>query len=336
MSRVKVMKKKISASDQEDISELNKMFEQMTGASHADPDVLIPKILGIRVGLVKYFKTLDVVLKFTEFRNKFPDQVSGFDECQKFADTMLTKSGANEEQHVQAKELENMMEMTKLSEADINTEFKNLKENEVVKSVIITTGNLNQHKKCIDNRDELSGRFIISEPDAFTPLAFAPNLDLKLMWLADSIDKRGQNFILSILHHLYKTGLTIYNHVTSPNIDIRKFSQILVNNIAMLRKQIPRCDKAFDVIENSVRMLETNFPTYYKSSMEAENPSIIIENFIIDLSEQSASPMVTVQFKRIIDFLKTKTAGIKDPKITKLFSMLGRQFNQPDEVKPTE
>ena len=100
---------------------------------------------------------------------------------------------------------------------------------------------------------------------------------------------------------------------------------------------IPRALKldGYDVVD-----VETNFKGYYKNSMEAENPSIIVESFILDVStSQTASPLVTSQLRKIVSFLKQNSANINDPKIKKLFGMLGQQFNAMDKefgVKTSE
>ena len=58
-------------------------------------------------------------------------------------------------------------------------------------------------------------------------------------------------------------------------------------------------------------MLEDNFDGYYRESVEAANPSIIIENFIVDVSvNQQPSASLTGEFRRIIMFIKAIEQGI--------------------------
>ena len=79
-------------------------------------------------------------------------------------------------------------------------------------------------------------------------------------------------------------------------------------------------------------MLEDNFGGYYKTSIEAENPSIIIESFIIDVSmSQKANATVTTQFRKIIMFMKRQSANSKDPRVSKLFKILNSQFNMMEK-----
>ena len=103
----------------------------------------------------------------------------------------------------------------------------------------------------------------------------------------------------------------------------------------MLKKQIPRCNKAFGIIADSVKMLETNFKSYYKTSVEAENPSIIIESFIVDVSmKQKSNAEVTRQFRKIIMHMKRKSTNNNDPRVKKLFSILNNQFSMMEKDIP--
>jgi hypothetical protein len=127
--------------------------------------------------------------------------------------------------------------------------------------------------------------------------------------------------------------MDMHDLVTSPNVDIKKFSSVLVDSIAKMKTQIPRCNKAFAIIENSVSTLENNFKTYFRGSVEAGNPNIIIESFIGDIiKEQKADASISYEFKQIISYLKQKSAGNNDPKIKKLFGMLNMQFSSLDEL----
>jgi hypothetical protein len=95
-----------------------------------------------------------------------------------------------------------------------------------------------------------------------------------------------------------------------------------------MKKTIPRCDKAFDIIKNSVELLEGNFKGYYRNSVEAENPSIIVESFIIDVSmSQKANASITGQFRRIIMYMKKQSANNNDPRVKQLFKILNSQFD---------
>ena len=82
---------------------------------------------------------------------------------------------------------------------------------------------------------------------------------------------------------LFNTTYDIYQIITSPDIDISEFSDIIVDSIKQARKMIPRANKAFKKIEESVELLKDNFQNYYKDFITTKNPTIIIENFILDV-----------------------------------------------------
>jgi hypothetical protein len=61
----------------------------------------------------------------------------------------------------------------------------------------------------------------------------------------------------------------------------------------------------------------------------SKNPGIIIENFVLDVADDSkADAETTRQFRQIINFYKDKMSGqVKDPKIQKIFDLVGENLN---------
>jgi hypothetical protein len=323
--------KKVSAVSKDDAESLNKMFEQMTGLSNAEPEVIIPKMLKVKQIVVKYHKLFSIVVNFTEFKTLLDEYADWFKDIENFITNLKESNHIDLGENYSHEDMSNILQLQNLDADVLNQQYKNLKENAFIKQIIITCSNLENYKIHIKDKDNLSDKFIKREPGlSLIPFSFS-GLDLKVLWSLNELSEQGKKFLLSIVHHSYVIGHDLYEIVSSPDVDIAKFSSILVESITKMRKQIPRCDKAFDVIENSVKMLENNFTTYYRCSVEAENPSIIVESFIIDVStSQSASPLVNSQFKRIVSFLKQKSSGINDPKIKKLFGMLNNQFSAMD------
>lgn len=323
------MKKIKMAGSEDDTESLNKMFEQMTGMQNAEPDVIIPKIINIKTKVVKYHKLFNMIINFQEFRDIFQEYSLWFDEIKTFIDELIssTKLDLTTDYTIDK-------EYYDMDEKALNEHYTFLKENINLKKIIITSSNLSKYKKHIGETNNLDDAFINREPGlSLAPLAFS-SFDLKLLWYSDNITASIKKYILSIISHAYNIGIELYDIITSPNVDIKKFSSILINNIGQMKKQpgLNRCDKAFDIIEKSVKLLENNFKNYYRSSVEAENPSIIIENFVIDVSmSQKASPVVTAQFRKIVMFLQKSATNNNDPKVKKLFNMLNGQFSQMDK-----
>ena len=326
MSRRVKMKSALPKGSGEDVQMLNSMFDQMTGASHADPSIIKPKYEKIKASLTKFCKVFELLLNFKNFSENFPECQKGFAEIKTFIDKIRS------EYDLAKTEIKTDSEDEK---KEINEKFAKLKDSAEVQQIIITSSILGKHKKYLEDKDNLSDEFIRREPGlSMEPFPFS-SLDLKKIWVSDNFNDMTKKFILRILSHLYKLGYEIYDLVTSPNVDIKQFSQVLIRNIGMLKKQIPRCDKAFDIISDSVMMLEGNFKGYYKTSVEAENPSIIIESFIVDVSmKQKSNANITRQFRKIIMFMKKKSADNNDPRVKKLFSILNSQFSLMEKETP--
>lgn len=316
--RAKV-KKSIPKGSLEDADLLNDMFSQMTGSENSDPEIIIPKLCELRNMLSKYVKIYTMLLNFKEFIDNFPEYSNEFLEIQEFIKTI--------EPLIDDKEI-NETTLKNYTVQNVNMLYKKLKNTKEVQTIIIVSSNLGKYKKYISDKNNLGDEFIKREPGlSLKPLSFT-NLDLKVLWASDKLNTIAKKYILNIISHTYTIGHRVYQIITSPDIDIKKFSRVLINNIEKMKKQIPRCDKAFDIIANSVNMLESNFDGYYKTSVEAENPSIIIESFIIDVSmSQKASASTTSQFRKIIMFMKRQTSNNKDPRVSKLFKLLNSQFD---------
>ena len=56
----------------------------------------------------------------------------------------------------------------------------------------------------------------------------------------------------------------MYEEYGKPDINMDNFVSAIEMAIKDLKKRIPRCEQAFKIIEDSSKMLETNYPTYYK------------------------------------------------------------------------
>lgn len=305
----------------EDTVALNEMFSQITGVENADPSIITPKLHKLQGLLSKYAKIYNMLIGFNDFVGNFPEHKDQFDDIELFSAKIKTLLESDP------------YDFTKKSLADassnyVNTVFKRLKDEGIIHTIVVTSGRLGKYSKSLEDKENLRDDFIKREPGlTFRPLSFT-NLEFKSLWVSEKLTNMAKKYILNILSHTYSIGHQIYQLITSPNIDIKKFSKVLIDNIDSMKKRIPRCDKAFDVIANSVHLLEDNFDGYYKTSVEAENPSLIIESFIIDVStKQKSSASITTQFRKIIMFMKRQSANNKDPRVAKLFKILNSQFD---------
>lgn len=253
------------------------------------------------------------------------------------------------------------LEMYKRIQAQVNEKYNQIKNADCVKHLVDSADNLAQYKAALiqiyipkeererrenaqKNKEESkdqnditlpeqtgtmkSDEFIFKEPGTtLKPLTFT-TLDLKYIWAEENIDQTGRKMVLKILAHIYWIGIDIYDLVTSPDVDIHRFSAMLIESISTFRKRIPRCQNAFRIIENSVQLLEKNFKRYYRDSKEANNSNLLMEMFILDVAQtQKADPKVLIEFRTIINYLRKSVNGSNDPRVKSLIKMLDNNFN---------
>jgi len=103
-----------------------------------------------------------------------------------------------------------------------------------------------------------------------------------------------------------------------------------MSSIDDVKKQIPRCDQAFNKISESVGLLKGNFNSYYKDYISSNNPTIIMENFVLDVSKNTrASPVLTAQFRKIIaHYRKIASQQANNPKLQTLFQQVDKNFQE--------
>lgn len=322
---VKIKKKTLN---DKDTSLLNDMFNQMMGVDNAAPEIIKPKLVKTLQLIKRFCRIYNLFLNFQELRHTLIDNNQSFVQIENFL--------KNIEQELNITNTTPDTTIDSFSNTnvnDLNVLYKKIKECQIIRKIIITSSKLSSYKKQLNNRDKLQEAFISREPGiSYTPLAFCNSFDLKKIWSSDDITVLAKKYILNIISHTMEIGLKLYEIINSPDIDVEQFSLVLIKAIEKLKKQIPRCDKAFNSIKDSVNLLQNNFNNYYKESIEAENPSIIIENFIVDVSiGQKADAVATSQFRKIIMHLKQKSAGIQDPKMKQLFKLLNNNFQLKDD-----
>lgn len=209
-------------------------------------------------------------------------------------------------------------------------EYKEIKDHNVTRQIILICRELVKYSQNL-TIENLNDRWIGKIPGLiFEPFAFT-KLDLKHIWGNDQVTPIIKEYCLKLIALIYRNSFTVYQITTSPDIDVKKFSRVIIESIEKV-KGVPalnRCKEAFDKIKESVALLETNFGDYYKDMVQSENPNTIIENFILDVSKgQNMNLKLMRQFRTIINFYKNQSAGkIKDPKVQKMFDSLNERLD---------
>lgn len=356
MSKTKVNVAKTTLKDPELIG----MFNAMVGTSDPDPNIVIPKYESILENADSIIHILDSFVKspcYNAFKNIFS---KGFEEIIEFIskskiqlnelklernDKILSGDDLNELNSHPEKIQEYITNMElKYKISQLGDTYNKLKNSPVIKEFVMIAKNLKNavmlekkrsgsQKHDLEDKDMLLPNFILESDGDFMILFNFTALDFKQMFLSELMDKTFSKYILFMLHLIYKKVILIVKEITSPDIDVDKFSELLIKNIDEIRKHIPRCDKAFDKIKSSVDLLKTNFGEYYKDFISSQNPGIIVENFVVDVASNSTADMATTrQFREIIKFYRNNMSSkIKDPKIKKIFQMVGENLDILEE-----
>lgn len=151
-----------------------------------------------------------------------------------------------------------------------------------------------EHKEKLDDRIfRLCGVHLAPIPDL-------PQCDFKTFHT--NAGSKSKEYVKVYLHKLFNMTHDIYTATQIPDVDPKKFAEMVMNSMRDVKKQIPRCDQAFSILENSVGLLEGNFQSYYTDMKCSGNTSVIMENFILDVTKanQGASVTVRSQFRTII------------------------------------
>ena len=223
--------------------------------------------------------------------------------------------------------------------------YKRVKVCNYVNSIVITLNNINSKKLNFMDEVKLPGGKFSYVPkqgklpsayitkyagNEWCPISGAEALNIKQIYIM-SQTQDDKDFLLMWIQKLYEICYKMYETLNIPDIDPDDFIKIVKVSIEKLKKQIPRCGKAFKKIEESISMLKDNFTNYYKDYITSNNPSIIIESFISDVSKESGNDIeLAREFRSIINYYKKMVKQQKETgnsKLNKVFSHVESQFS---------
>ena len=218
--------------------------------------------------------------------------------------------------------------------------YQSSKENKVVKDCISMCRRIIRYKKYLEDIDSLDDSFLKSSNMEDLKIFPFCDFDIKFLYVYGNIDESVKKYIMIFLSMMLKSTKEIFEVITSPDVDIDKLSQIVVEVISSTKKLLPRCSKAFDKIESSLDLLKNNFSEYYKDFVSTKDQTVIISNFIADCSKDTGEDgegegkvdvELTRQFMQITNFFRKQSAGkIKDPAVNELLNFLDNQFKSLD------
>lgn len=335
MRGCKILKKNIS-----NIGEVSDMFQQLTGSEeHLDINIIEKKYTKLKTNILACNKLLlnfkknilDVVKTINTNDEDFENEIIKFEQYIKNIDLYITNF---EKEHSEYKKtlppsIEEIITDEKERKMIIKF-YMELKTHAYVSDYLIIWKNLNKYKNHIGDNTNLSGTFIQTELGneliliPFANINFKAIYDFYLDTLDNETKTKMQKYILILLNMILCKTSDIYKLITTPDFDIEKFSDIILMMIDNLKKELPRCDKAFKLIANSATQLKNNFNTYYLDFIKSKSPTVIMENFVIDIKNSIKCDLSTMrQFTQIINHCRRKSASMpKNPQMDAIFSNL--------------
>lgn len=321
-TKIKNIKKIIGGND------INSLFEEMMGLKDASPAIILPKFVKSRNLVRHIYKVLMQFSNFVIFQKDFPEIMTGMKEISLFADKMKKSVYFSETEETE-------IQYRNLSKVELNALYKKIKDNTYIKRLIGLGGKLKRYSTYIDDKNNLRDGFIGQEPGLSFNIFDFSTFDLKVLWANKKVYNNNgivKKYVLNVLHLLWKDCFELYKIITSPDVDMDKFTEVLFVSIEKLKKTpgLNRCNNAFNRISSSVDLLKNNFDNYYRESVASSNPNMIIESFIVDVSNQGGSnASLTREFRQIIQFIhkqSVKSGKAKSPQIKKMFSVLNNNF----------
>jgi hypothetical protein len=324
--RVKV---KVKTGNLESAENMSNIFDQLTGKADSEPSIIIPKFVTIRNKCKYIYKTLKQFSTFKAFIDDFPEYKKPIEEIAAFADQLKEAIIFNENSDDTNEKYESV------NKEQINILYRSLKDSQIIKRFIIHCSMLKRFHSDIIDITNLKDTFIAQEPGLSLRIFYFSTLDLKHLWANDRIQKHPmiKKYILTIINHYYKSLISIYEVITSPNVNIDEFAEIIITSINKLRysPELSRCKNAFNRIAASVDMFKERFDTYYKDFLATNNPKIIIMSYITDLSNSvSSSASLAREFRAIIQYMQNTaqkiSANQKNPELQKAMNMLNKSM----------
>jgi hypothetical protein len=310
-----------------DTSDLQKCFNQMTGSENPEIKIVLPKYNAIHDCIATLQESF-IELKIDIVDKYYEDEDGAGGDLRKFI---------NEMKDVISSKVDNVLFEAK--------DYLELKDNDIVQTLVITCSNLIPIvPHIIKEWADVDKKFFLRYPQiSFTPLSFASKIDFKKLWIVDGDrDPKMMESLCSILRTIARNTHMIYKTVTSPDVDISKLSEIIVGALGSLKKQIPRCEKAFKKITDSVNLLENNFDSYYKDFVQSSDPMNIFTGFIGDVADTCDSdPQLIFQCRKIVNFYKKSMAkNVNNPNMTsektRMFDSLMKNYSHLEKTMGDE
>lgn len=324
----RVIKRKMKGGASED--ELSEMFNQMLGTGSVNIEIAYPRYVHLKdltESIEKLIKAIANTPYVREGQPSIRDEFASF--LAGIAEARELYFGCDLSDHMW-----NFASMDDGLYKKFCESYTAFKSSGIMNQFVMICDRLIMH------RGDLSGDnprpdFIFNMPGVdWCPLVFT-KLNLKHVC---AIEGYTQKFFMKALSKMLELTLAVYNEVTSPDVDVDKFADIIIKSMDQLRHQpgISRCDKAFAKIRDSIHLLKNNFNNYYRDFLSAGDSTIIMQHFILDVSNNTDADAQTIQqFRQIIrHYQKMASQQVKNPKLKAMFDRANECFKQMERNAP--
>ena len=200
--------------------------------------------------------------------------------------------------------------VTKEAVEEFYAAYETLSQYPPVGAPIVACAQLEAHSAALKDAAALKGRFLShSAGMMFAPLPPpGDTVNFKAAYNHPDAVASDRNYILFWLHKALEIGERMNEILSRPDIDMDQFVNVIGASLDQVSRQpgMDRCGKAFKRIRDSMDLLRGNFSEYYKDIQESGNPSLLMENFIVDIvkkesdSDEGLDPSEAVQLKKIV------------------------------------
>ena len=347
MSRVKVSTVKQTLGN----SDIQEMFRSMMGEGQKDMRVVWPKFKKVRHHLDRLIQLIDwlvttrrwmiehfqderanIVRFNVQLRSEFMEHFGEAYNFDQHLDPLMKAALEGGDPLETIPDFDNapQEELERFSEL-----YTKAMESDLVKTAVKICSNLSRVKTHIEDREKFDKKFLISGGGlTFDPIPGLPSANFKAFFGHTEVKDTEREGIMIFLHKLYHITHDVYTTTSAPDINVEDFIQIIMSAMDDLKKHIPRCDEAFNKITESVDLLRDNFPKYNQDMKISGNATIIMENFVLDVSKQPGTNSVKMrtQFRRIIEhYRKLARSRPLDTKAQSLFREIDRNFDALDK-----
>lgn len=156
------------------------------------------------------------------------------------------------------------------------------------------------------------------ENEIKTPLGcefiLCPKYDyLNIALIYNSLENEKRKLLIQTVEKLKDICTSIYCILMRPDIDMGVITGKISLMLDDIKKQIPRCNEAFEKLNGSLELLNENFEEYYKEYMCTNSETSLLQSFVEDVNNSIDFKEVKLksQFYTIINFFKDKIKNSK-------------------------